>query len=379
MGGAVSTGWYRKHIGQIVQSTVYLDQGAWGMKRQKGAFMRGLDNMVIEEIAVPEIKKDQVLVELEYVGICGSDVHYFHSGRCGSYVVDLSRDFMLGHECAGTVVKTGEDVTSLKVGDRVALEPGITCGTCEFCKAGKYNLCPDVQFLATPPVQGCYEEYIAFPANMCFKLPENVSAKEGALIEPLAVGFHAANQGDVQVGDTVVILGGGCIGLVTLLSCKAHGAGQIILADLVDARLKKAKELGAAHVINSREKDIKVEVARLTGGRGADKVFETAGSPVTIAQAPHLVCKGGTIVLVGISAQEEITFNFAQIMDKEATIKSVFRYRNIYPKAIAAVASGAIDVSGIVTHEFDLDHIQEAFDEAVNNKTDLVKAVIKIK
>ncbi len=349
------------------------------MKKQKGAFMRGTDNMIIKEIDVPQIKKDQVLVELEYVGICGSDVHYYHSGCCGSYKVDLSQDFMLGHECAGTVVEIGEDVTSLAVGDRVALEPGITCGTCEFCKSGKYNLCPDVQFLATPPVQGCNEEYIAFPENMCFKLPDNVSTKEGALIEPLSVGFHAANQGDVQVGETVVILGGGCIGLVTLLSCKAHGAGQIILADLVEAKLEKAKELGATHVINSGEKDVFEEIARLTGGKGADKVFETAGSPVTIAQTPHLVCKGGTIVLVGIAAQEEINYNFAQIMDKEATIKSVFRYRNIYPKAIAAVSSGAIDVSSIVTHEFDLDHIKEAYDEAVTNKTDLVKAVIKVK
>ena len=349
------------------------------MRKQKAAYMHGTDKMIIKEIDVPEIKKDQVLVQLEYVGICGSDVHYYHSGRCGSYEVDLNEDFMLGHECAGTVVEIGEDVTSLQVGDRVALEPGITCGTCEFCKAGKYNLCPDVVFLATPPVQGCYEEYIAFPENMCFKLPDNVSTKEGALIEPLSVGFHAANQGNVQVGDTVVILGGGCIGLVTLLSCKAHGAGKIILADIVDARLEKAKELGATHVINSKEVDVKEEIARLTEGRGVDIVFETAGSPVTIAQTPFLVCKGGTIVLVGISAQEEINYNFAQIMDKEATIKSVFRYRNIYPKAIAAVASGAIDVNNIVTHEFDLEHIQEAFEEAVNNKTDLVKAVIKIK
>lgn len=349
------------------------------MRKQKAAYMHGTDKMIIKEIDVPEIKKDQVLVQLEYVGICGSDVHYYHSGRCGSYEVDLNEDFMLGHECAGTVVEIGEDVTSLQVGDRVTLEPGITCGTCEFCKAGKYNLCPDVVFLATPPVQGCYEEYIAFPENMCFKLPDNVSTKEGALIEPLSVGFHAANQGNVQVGDTVVILGGGCIGLVTLLSCKAHGAGKIILADIVDARLEKAKELGATHVINSKEVDVKEEIARLTEGRGVDIVFETAGSPVTIAQTPFLVCKGGTIVLVGISAQEEINYNFAQIMDKEATIKSVFRYRNIYPKAIAAVASGAIDVNNIVTHEFDLEHIQEAFEEAVNNKTDLVKAVIKIK
>lgn len=349
------------------------------MKMQKGAYMQGMDKMILRDIPVPEAKEKEVLVELEYVGICGSDVHYFHHGCCGAYKVDLSQDFMLGHECAGTVVAVGEGVADLKVGDRVALEPGITCGKCEFCKSGHYNLCPDVVFLATPPVQGCYEQYIAFPEDMCFKLPDNVSTKEGALIEPLSVGFYAANQGDVQVGDTVIILGAGCIGLVTLLACKAHGAGQIIVADLVEARLEKAKELGATAVINSKEVDVFQEVNRLTGKRGADVVFETAGSAVTIAQTPFLVRRGGTVTLVGISSQEEINYNFAQIMDKEATIKSVFRYRNIYPKAIAAVASGAIDVESIVTHEFDLDHIQEAFDEAVNNKTDLVKAVIKVK
>lgn len=349
------------------------------MKMQKGAFMRGTDKMIIKEIEVPEVGEKEVLVQLEYVGICGSDVHYFHHGNCGAYKVNLEEDYMLGHECAGTVVEVGTNVKDLKVGDKVALEPGITCGQCEFCKAGKYNLCPDVVFLATPPVQGCYEEYIAFPENMCFKLPENMTTKEGCLIEPLSVGFHAANQGDVQVGESVVILGAGCIGLVTLLACKAHGAGNIIVADIVDARLEKAKELGATHVINSKEVNALEEIARLTGGKGADKVFETAGSPITIAQTAFAVKRGGTITLVGLSAQEEINFNFAQIMDKEATIKSVFRYRNIYPKAIEAVSAGAIDVNGIVTHEFDLEHIQEAFEEAINNKTDLVKAVIKIK
>lgn len=348
------------------------------MKMQKAAYMQGLDKMVIKEAPVPEAGEGQVLVKLEYVGICGSDVHYFHHGVCGPYKVDLENDFMLGHECAGTVAEVGPGVTDLKVGDKVALEPGITCGKCEFCKTGRYNLCPDVVFLATPPVQGCYEEYIAFPENMCFKLPDNVSTKEGALIEPLSVGFHAANQGNVQTGDTVIILGAGCIGLVTLLACKAKGAGKIIVADLVDARLEKAKELGAAHVINSGKVDVFKEIERLTDGKGAEKVFETAGSAVTIAQTPFLVKRGGTITLVGLAAVEEINYNFAQIMDKEAEIKSVFRYRNIYPKAIAAVESGAIDVKGIVTHEFDLEHIQEAFEEAVNNKTDLVKVVIKI-
>ena len=349
------------------------------MTMQKGAFMRGIDKMIIKEIPVPEIGKKEVLVSLEYVGICGSDVHYFHNGCCGSYKVDLSEDYMLGHECAGTIVKVGEEVEKLKVGDRVALEPGITCGECEQCKSGHYNLCPDVVFLATPPVQGCNEEYIAFPENMCFKLPDNVSTKEGALIEPLSVGFYASEQGGVKTGDTVVILGSGCIGLVTHLACKAHGSGKIIVADLVEARLQKALEIGATEVINSGKEDALKKIEELTNGRGADVVFETAGSPVTIAQTPFIVRRGGVITLVGISAKEEINYNFAQIMDKEATIKSVFRYRNIYPKAIAAVSGGAINVKGIVTHEFDLDHIQEAYDEAVNNKTDLVKAVIKVK
>lgn len=339
--------------------------------------MQGIDKMILKEIEMPHAEAKQVVVKLEYVGICGSDVHYFHSGRCGAYVVQ-DEEYMLGHECAGTVVEVGEGCTSLKIGDRVALEPGITCGECEFCKSGRYNLCPDVVFLATPPVPGCYKDYIAYPENMCFKLPENVSTRAGALIEPLSVGLHAAAQGSVTLGDTVLILGGGCIGLVTMMACKARGASTLIVADLVDARLEKAKELGATYVINSGKEDVFEAVKRYTDGKGAEKVFETAGSPVTIAQTPFMVKRGGTITLVGISAQEEITYNFAQIMDKEATIKSVFRYRNIYPQAIAAVASGKIEVEKIATHEFDLEHIQEAFEEAIHNKTDLVKCIIKI-
>jgi len=349
------------------------------MEMQRGAFMRGLDKMIIKEIPKPTAGPGNVVVSVEYVGICGSDVHYYHSGRVGAYVVDLEHDYMLGHECAGTVVEVGEGVTELKVGDRVALEPGVTDGTCEFCKEGLYNLCPDVQFLATPPVPGCNEEFIEHPASYCFKLPDNVSTREGALIEPLSVGFHAANQGNVQVGDTCVILGSGCIGLMTMLSCKAHGAGKIIISDLVDARLNKAKELGADYVINSGKCDAMAEIMKLTDGKGADRVFETAGAPVTIAQTPFLAKRGGTVTLVGISTKEEISYNFAQVMDKELTIKSVFRYRNIYPRAIAAVASGAINVNDVATHEFAFDDIQQAYDEAVNNKVDLVKAVIRVK
>lgn len=349
------------------------------METMRGAFMRGLDNMIIKDIPKPAAHKGTVVVSLEYVGICGSDVHYYHNGRVGAYEVDLTKDYMLGHETAGTVVEVGEGVTNLQVGDRVCLEPGVTDGTCEFCKSGKYNLCPDVQFLATPPVPGCNEEFIEFPADYCFRLPNNVSTMEGALIEPLSVGFHAANQGDVQVGDSVLILGAGTIGMTTLLSCKAHGAGQIIVADLIDAKLELAKKMGADVVINSGREDVFEAVKKATNGAGAEKVFETAGSDVTIAQTPFLVKRGGTITLIGISVKQEISFNFAQIMDKEITIKSVFRYRNIYPRAIAAVAKGVIDVKQLVTHQFDFDHIQDAYQEALHNKTDALKVMIKVR
>ncbi|MHC1724335.1 MAG: NAD(P)-dependent alcohol dehydrogenase [Aminipila sp.] len=344
--------------------------------KNRAAYMTELNKMEIREIPVPETGEQEVLVKLEYVGICGSDVHYFHDGRCGDFVVD--GEFMLGHECAGTIVKVGSGVTKLAVGDKVALEPGITCGQCEFCKSGRYNLCPDVQFLATPPVQGCYENYIAFPENMCFKLPENISTKEGALVEPLSVGMHAAIQGQISLGDHVIILGAGCIGLVTLLACKAYGATDITVVDVIPKRLEYAKKLGATRVLNGKDVDVIAEVEKLTNGMGLEKVIETAGSPVTIAQTPYLVKNGGTIVLVGLSADPEIKFNFGKIMAKEAKIESVFRYRNVYPKAIAAIADGIIDVSGIVTHEFEFNDIQEAFECAINDKDNVVKAVIKI-
>lgn len=163
----------------------------------KVAVMEGIGKMGYVERPIPEVKPDEVLVKLEYVGICGSDMHYYETGAIGDYVVEPP--FVLGHEPGGTVVEVGSNVTHLKVGDRVALEPGKTCGECEFCKAGKYNLCPDVIFFATPPVDGVFQEYVAHEAALCFKLPDNVSTLEGALIEPLAVGFHAAKHGLVRI------------------------------------------------------------------------------------------------------------------------------------------------------------------------------------
>lgn len=344
--------------------------------RNQAVYMTSTYNMEMRDIDIPVPKVKEVLIKLEYVGICGSDVHYYEHGRIGDFVVN--GDFILGHECAGEVVQIGEGVTTLKVGDRVALEPGITCGQCEFCKSGKYNLCPDVEFLATPPYHGSLMNYIAYPENMAFKLPENVSTLEGALVEPLAVGMHAAAQGNVKVGNTVVILGAGCIGIVTLLACKAHGATNIIVTDIIDKRLEVAKKLGATAVINPKNENLREKLAELTNGQGADVVIETAGAEVTIKESAYLVKRAGTIVLVGLAPKDIVEFDFMQIMGKEAEIKSVFRYRNIYPAAIGAIADGKIDVKGIVTHEFDFSDTKKAFDDVIQNKNDVVKAVIKL-
>lgn len=345
--------------------------------RNKAIFMHGTNEMVWRDIPMPVLADHEVLIKVEAAGICGSDVHYYQHGRIGDFVVE--GDFILGHECAGEVAEIGSGVKSLKVGDRVVLEPGKTCGKCEFCKTGRYNLCPDVEFFATPPYHGVFCNYVSHPEDMCFKLPENVSNVEGALVEPLSVGLHAANQGGVKLGDTVVIYGSGCIGLVSLLASKAMGASKIILVDVLENRLKTALKLGAAHVINPQEADVVQTVAEITEGKGADVVIDTAAAEATVKQTVDVLKIGGTIVLVGMTVHDEVSFNFMKLMSKEGTFKTIFRYRNLYPVAINAIASGAINVKDIVSHEFDFEDTKDAFDFVVNNARDVVKAVIKIK
>lgn len=338
------------------------------------AYMVEPKTMYYKEIPFPKAGDQDVVVQIECCGICGSDVHYYEYGRIGDYVVN--GEFTLGHEVAGTVVETGSAVTELKAGDRVALEPGVGCGHCEMCKNGKYNLCPDVVFFATPPVQGALQNYVAHPADMCFKLPDKVSAKAGALVEPLCVGMHACKQGGVTLGQSVVILGAGCIGLVTLLSAKALGASKVIVVDLFEKRLEFAKKLGANHVIDASQEDVDAKICELLGGKGADVVIEAAGSGKTIYETPFFAKPGGTVVLTGIAVESDLQYNFSQVMSKELTIKSVFRYRNLYPTAIAAIADGTIDVEQIVTHEFQFDDVKNAFDTVIRDAKNVVKGII---
>lgn len=218
-------------------------------EQMKTAIMTDLNKIEFTTRPVPTPKDDEVLVKIQNVGICGSDIHYYEIGAIGDFIV--KPPFVLGHEAAGIIVKTGKDIKHLKQGDKVALEPQITCGKCEFCRTGRYNLCPDVSFFATPPVDGVLCEYVAHKADLCFKLPENMDTMEGALIEPLAVGFHAAKQGNAQIGQTAVVMGAGCIGLVSMMALKAMGVSKVYVVDVMQKRLDKALELGADQVINA--------------------------------------------------------------------------------------------------------------------------------
>lgn len=342
----------------------------------KVAVMNGIGEMGYVERPIPSLKEDEVLVKLEYVGICGSDMHYYEMGRIGDYIVEPP--FVLGHEPGGVVTEVGKNVTHLKVGDRVALEPGKTCGKCKFCREGKYNLCSDVVFFATPPVDGVFQEYVAHEAGLCFKLPDNVSTLEGALIEPLAVGFHAANQGEAHAGQTAVVFGAGCIGLVSMMALKASGVSKVYVVDVMPKRLDKAMELGADGVINGKEEDIIAKAKELTAGEGFDLAVETAGTEITTNQAIQVVRKGSNIVLVGYGKTGMMNMMMSLALDKEITFKTVFRYRHIYPMAIEAVAQGKVNLKGIATHIFDFNDIQTAMDRSVNEKAEIVKAVVKI-
>lgn len=342
----------------------------------KTAVMKAIGKIELEEREIPQPKEGEVLIKIGYVGICGSDVHYFETGAIGDFVV--KPPFVLGHEAVGTVVALGEGVDSLKIGDRVAMEPGKTCGHCEFCRTGRYNLCPDVQFFATPPYDGVFQEYVAYDASMCFRLPDNVSLMEGALIEPLAVGFHAANQGGAHIGQKAVVFGSGCIGLMCLLALKAEGVTEVYVVDVIDKRLEKAMELGAAGVINSSKEDAVERIMELAGGYGVDLAIDTAGADVTINQGIRMVKPGGTIVCVGYSRSGKVTLDMSVALNKEITFRTVFRYRHIYPMAIAAVSSGLINLRNVVTDTFTLDEIQEAMMKSVNDKVNIVKAVIEV-
>jgi len=344
--------------------------------------MTTLGHFDMKEVPIPKPGPFDILVKMKHVGICGSDVHYYEHGKIGDFIV--TGPIILGHECAGEIVELGASITEkwgFKVGDQVCLEPGYGCGKCDLCRTGKYNLCEDMIFMATPPYDGALQEYVCYPLECVFKLPKNMSTRDGALMEPLSVGMHACQVAEASIGKSAVILGAGPIGLVTLLSLKARGVSHIYVTDLVQQRLDTALRLGATEGIIAKS-DVLAEVNRLTNGKGVDMVFETAGSTITTQLTVDLVKKGGMIVLVGMPPDGRCNFNMSRLIGKEAQVRTVFRYRHCYPLALNAIEAGLIkldELRSLITHSFKFDtQCTEAFVTSRDDKVNVIKAMIEM-
>ena len=340
--------------------------------KNQAAMMVDVGKIEIKEISMPVPNESEVLIKTEYIGICGSDVHFFETGKRKGRKFKLP--FILGHECSGTIIEKGKKVRNLAIGDRVTIEPQKTCGKCEYCRGGRYNLCEEVLFPSVPPYNGMLRRYFTFPDHLCFKLPDSVSTLEGALVEPMAVGFQAAKCGEVGLGKTITILGTGSIGLTTLLACRAMGAKKVTAVDLYDKRLKLAMSLGA-EVINAKSDDIVNRLCEITEGKGADIVFETAGTKVTASLTGRILKKGGIIVLVG-NVEGKTSFDFLQLMYKEGEIHTIYRYRNMFPTAIDYLCYGT-GIQKIISDQFGFLDTQKAFKKVANEKQNVTKVLIK--
>lgn len=314
-----------------------------------------------------------VRIALRTVGICGSDVHYYTHGAIGQFVV--REPMILGHEASGVVVEVGDAVTSLKAGDRVCMEPGIPDPNSKATLQGMYNLDPAVRFWATPPVHGVLRPTVVHPAAFTFKLPDNVSFAEGAMVEPVAVGMHAATKARIRPGDVAIVMGAGPIGMVTALAALAGGCSQIVMTDVQQPKLDLAATLGPITPVNIAKENLKAVVDEMTDGWGANLVFECSGNEKAAAGVFAPLCPGGAVVYVGIPLQP-IAYDVAAAMVKEARVEHVFRYAHVYPRAIALMASGKLDVKPLITDTFRFADSVEAFDYAVNMPPTSVKAQI---
>lgn len=328
----------------------------------------------LETKPLPEIGPADVLIKVMAVGVCGSDVHYYEHGRIGRYVVE--RPLILGHECSGIVVAAGSQVKKLKVDDRVAIEPGVTCGRCEACKEGRYNLCPEVEFMATPPVNGAFAQYIAHREDFVYPIPDHMSYEAAALIEPFSVGIHAASRAGLRPGASIAIMGMGPVGLMAVVAAKAFGAGTIIAADMAENRLEAARKLGATHTVQAAQADPVKAVFEYTGGKGADVAFETAGSPKALQAAVLSLKRGGALSIVGLPQQEGISLPVPFIVDNEIDLYGIFRYANTYEAGIRFLSSGIADVDALVTDRYPLEQAGEAMERARTNKQGSIKVMV---
>jgi len=332
----------------------------------------------LEDLPRPTPGPGEVLLKVAMVGTCGSDVHYYVEGRIGNHIV--TGPIILGHEFSAWVAELGAGVKGLKIGQLVAVEPAIACGECEPCQYGHPNLCPNVIFCGTPPVDGVFAEYTVMPAGNCFPLPQGFGPVEGAMLEPLGTAIHTVDLAHLKAGQTVAVLGAGPIGLLAAAVAKASGASAIYVTEPLAYRRQFASNYVADVALNPYQDgmDVVSEIKRLTEGRGVDVAFDAAAAPETPDQAAAVTRPGGKVVIVGIPSEDVMTMTASPARRKGLTIKLVRRMKHTYPRAIRLVQRGLVDVKSLATHTFPLERIAEAFEMVAAYDDGVLRAMIQI-
>lgn len=333
----------------------------------KATYLKEAGVLETREVEKPKLEEDKVLIEIKSVGICGSDMHYFEHGKIDKFVVE--EPLILGHEAAGKILEVGEGVEKFSPGDRVTIEPGVPCGECEFCRRGEYNLCVDMTFMATPPIDGTFQEVISYDSDFVYHLPDNVSYEEGALVEPLAIALNVWQKSDFQIGDSVLILGGGAVGQITMQVFAAAGADEIVITDITNLSLEIAEEFGADRALKPDE---------LSEGLHSsfDIVVEAAGVQETLLQTTPFVKPGGNVVLVGMAPDSIMKYEIGKILNKELTVRGIFRYANLYPRGISMLKNKTVDFDPMITQRFKFSELEEVFQYLSENPRNYVKAMV---
>ncbi|GAA3870715.1 NAD(P)-dependent alcohol dehydrogenase [Celeribacter arenosi] len=345
------------------------------MTRQRSVVLEEKGRIALRDFDVGMVMgPEDVEIAVHTVGVCGSDVHYYTHGRIGPFVVD--EPMVLGHEAAGTVVAVGEKVTHLKTGDRVCMEPGIPNLTSRASKLGVYNVDPDVQFWATPPAHGCLMPNVIHPAAFTYKLPDNVSFAEGAMVEPFAIGMQAAAKAAIKPGDVALVIGAGPIGIMTALAALAGGCAQVYVHDVVGAKLEVADRYDGI-VALSPSRPAAEQIMDVTDGWGADVVFECAGHPSVYPHVFDGVRPAGAVVFVGLPV-DAFSFDLVGAMAKELRMETVFRYANMFDRAVALIAGGKVDLNPVISATYPFEQAIEAFDRAVEARPTDIKIQITL-
>lgn len=324
----------------------------------RASVLRKQGDVVVEEREVPTPASDQVLIEVATVGVCGSDVHYFQHGRIGDFVVE--EPMILGHEASGRVVAVGENVSAKRIGQRVAIEPQRCCRVCDYCKSGQYNLCRSIEFYATPPIDGAFAQYVTMQDDFAFEIPQSMSYEAAALLEPLSVGIAAVEKADFEMGGSVLIAGGGPIGVILAQTARAYGAAQVVVSEPVASRRDIAVHLGATKAYAPGS--VELQDAKF------DAFIDASGVTAAVVDGIKNVKPGGRAIIVGMG-EDDMTLPVSYITANEVNLTGIFRYHRTWPKAIALVNMGLVNLDALVTDKFGLDEVPQALDATRKEST----------